>query len=82
MAALSNSLGKLASMVDGSSKKSSRTKKKLALAQTAISIPSAVMQAIGQGGGLLWGAIPGAITLAAGIKQLQASGHQEAKVWW
>jgi TP901 family phage tail tape measure protein len=46
--------------------------KTLALANAAATLPSAVIKAIDNGGGLPWGAIPGAITLAAGLAQIQA----------
>lgn len=46
--------------------------KALALANAVVTLPSAVVKAIENGGGLPWGAIPGAITLAAGLAQIQA----------
>lgn len=46
--------------------------KALALANAVVTLPSAVVKAIENGGGLPWGAIPGAITLAAGLAQIAA----------
>ena len=54
------------------SKKMFEVHKKLALAQAIVSLPSAVMKAIDNGGGLPWGAIPGAITAAMGLAQINA----------
>ena len=49
-----------------------KVNKALALANAVVTLPSAVVKAIENGGGLPWGAIPGAITLAAGLAQIQA----------
>ena len=56
----------------GTSRRMFKLHKTLALAQAVISLPSAVLKAIDNGGGLPWGAIPGAITLAAGLAQIRA----------
>jgi len=46
--------------------------KTLALANAAATLPSAVIKAIDNGGGLPWGLIPAAMTLAAGLAQIAA----------
>ena len=63
---------KLTAGVAQQSKTMFKINKTLALANAAATLPSAVIKAIDNGGGLPWGAIPGAITLAAGLAQIQA----------
>jgi TP901 family phage tail tape measure protein len=63
---------KLTAGVAQQSKTMFKINKTLALANAVATLPSAVIKAIDNGGGLPWGAIPGAITLAAGLAQIQA----------
>lgn len=63
---------KLTAGVAQQSKTMFKINKALALANAVATLPSAVVKAIDNGGGLPWGAIPGAITLAAGLAQIQA----------
>ncbi len=63
---------KLTAGVAQQSKTMFKINKALALANAVATLPSAVIKAIDNGGGLPWGAIPGAITLAAGLAQIQA----------
>lgn len=68
-------LGEGAKMTAGVAQQSKtmfKINKTLALANAVATLPSAVIKAIDNGGGLPWGAIPGAITLAAGLAQIQA----------
>ncbi len=63
---------KLTAGVAQQSKTMFKINKTLALANALVTLPSAVIKAIENGGGLPWGLIPGAITLAAGLAQIAA----------
>ena len=52
--------------------------KKLALAQAAISLPSAVLQSFERGGGFPWGLIPAGIMAAKGAVQINKIQSQQA----
>jgi hypothetical protein len=70
MAMIGNAFGMLANIQNSGSKKLFKVQKAAAMAQAAVALPAAVIDAIRNGGGLPWGAIPGAITLAAGLAQI------------
>ena len=74
---MSGSFAKMAGAMGGASKKMFRVQKAASLAQAAVALPAAVVDAIKNGGGLPWGAIPGAITLAAGIAQIASIKKQQ-----
>ena len=61
----------LMSLGEGQSKKVFEVGKALALAQAAVSLPIAVIEAVKNSGGLPWGAVAGAATLAMGLKNIQ-----------
>ena len=67
-ASLGNSL---MSLGEGQSRKVFETGKALALAQAAVSLPSAVIQSFKNGGGYPWGLVPAAAMLATGLKNIQ-----------
>jgi len=52
------------------SKKMFEIQKSASLANAAVTLPSAVVKAFDNGGGLPWGAVPAALTLGAGLKQI------------
>lgn len=54
------------------SKKLFKLNKALALADAAVTLPSAVLKAVERGGGLPWGAAFGAMTLAAGLARIRS----------
>ena len=62
----------LLSLGQGQSRKVFETGKALALAQTAISLPTAVMESFKNGGGYPWGLAPAAAMLATGLKNIQS----------
>lgn len=53
-------------------KKLFKLNKAMALAEAAITLPSAVLKAVARGGGWPWGAAFGALTLANGLSQIAA----------
>jgi hypothetical protein len=61
----------LMSLGEGQSRKVFETGKALALAQAAVSLPSAVIQSFKNGGGYPWGLVPAAAMLATGLKNIQ-----------
>ncbi len=62
----------LQSISELGSGKLAKISQKLALFQAGAALPAAVIEAFKNGGGLPWGAIPAAMTLAAGLKQIQS----------
>ncbi|MFL0802589.1 MAG: hypothetical protein K6L81_02655 [Agarilytica sp.] len=54
------------------SRKLFKINKALALADAAVTLPSAVLKAVERGGGLPWGAAFGALTLASGLARIRA----------
>jgi tape measure domain-containing protein len=56
----------------GQSRKLFNIGKKLALAQAAVALPTAVMESFKNGGGYPWGLIPAAAMAATGLKNIQA----------
>lgn len=66
--ALGNALMQLG---EGQSKKVFKIGQKLALAQAAVALPSAVLQSFQNGGGYPWGLIPAGLMLATGLKNIQ-----------
>lgn len=63
-------LNEIASLLMGGNKKLFKIGQKLALAQAAISLPSAVMQSFEKGGGFPWGLIPAGIMAAKGAVEI------------
>lgn len=61
----------LMSLGQGQSKKVFEIGKKLALAQAAIALPTAVMESFKNGGGYPWGLVPAAAMAATGLKNIQ-----------
>lgn len=71
--AMAGQLGNaLISFGQGQSKKIFNIGKKLALAQAAVSLPSAVIKSFENGGGYPWGLIPAAAMAAQGLQQINA----------
>lgn len=62
----------LMSFGQGQSKKIFNIGKKLALAQAAVALPSAVMESFKNGGGYPWGLVPAAAMAATGLQQINA----------
>lgn len=61
----------LMSLGQGQSKKVFEIGKKLAIAQAAIALPTAVMESFKNGGGYPWGLVPAATMAATGLKNIQ-----------
>lgn len=70
------SSGAMLGMVSGGSKQLFKIQKMHSLAQAAVAVPAAVTEAIKNGGGLPWGAVAGAMTLAQGVAQITAIKRQ------
>lgn len=71
--AMAGQLGNaLISFGQGQSKKIFNIGKKLALAQAAVSLPSAVIKSFENGGGYPWGLIPAAAMAAQGLQQINS----------
>lgn len=71
--AMAGQLGNaLISFGQGQSKEIFNIGKKLALAQAAISLPTAVIESFKNGGGYPWGLIPAAAMAAQGLQQINA----------
>ncbi len=67
---VSTGLTKVSNLVGSKSRKMFRVQKAAALAQAAVALPAAVVEAIKNAGGLPWGAWAGALTAAQGAAQI------------